>query len=58
MMMLIDALKAKQYKNAYKTKSKLKEPKVENDINKTLKGVLVNNHIKNSAEEIVHSLGR
>ena len=51
MMMLIDALKAKQYKSNYKTKSKMKEQKVDADLNKTLKGVLINNHIKSNVDE-------
>lgn len=49
--MIIDALKAKQYKNTYKTKNKKKEQKDDADINKTLKGVLINNYKKNTADE-------
>lgn len=45
-MMLIDALKAKQYRNTYKTKNKPKETKGDADINKTLKGVLINKNMK------------
>lgn len=48
--MLIDALKAKQYRNTYKTKNKHKEAKGDADINKTLKGVLINKNMKNPAE--------
>lgn len=48
--MLIDALKAKQYRNTYKTKKKPKDVKSDADINKTLKGVLINKNMKNSAE--------
>lgn len=50
--MLIDALKAKQYKNTY-NKKKPKDKKGDNDLNKTLKGVLINNHLKNSTEGAV-----
>lgn len=48
--MLIDALKAKQYRNTYKTKKKVKNVNADADINKTLKGVLVNKNIKNQTE--------
>ena len=49
-MMLIDALKAKQYRNTYKTKNKPKEAKGDADINKTLKGVLINKNMKTPSE--------
>lgn len=48
--MLIDALKAKQYRNTYKTKKKVKDVKSDADINKTLKGVLINKNVKNSTD--------
>ena len=47
-MMILDTLKAKQYKNAYKTKTQQKDKKGDAEINKTLKGVLINNYKKNT----------
>ena len=49
--MILDTLKAKQYKNAYKTKTQQKDKKGDAEINKTLKGVLINNYKKNTNEE-------
>ena len=46
--MLIDALKAKQCRNTYKINNK--KPSGDADINKTLKGVLVNKNVKGSQE--------
>ena len=49
--MLIDALRAQQYKSTYKTKKKTKDQHTDADLNKTLKGVLINNYKKNINEE-------
>ena len=46
--MLIDALKAKQCRNNHKTNNK--KPSADADINKTLKGVLVNKNVKSVQE--------
>ena len=48
--MIIDALRAKQYKKTYKTKNRPQEQKADADLNKTLKGVLINNYKKNILE--------